>query len=124
MIRRPPRSTRTDTLFPYTTLFRSLDVDLRRFLPLIDRGRVRIFERQILHILRNQADRRTRVLAIGLQGGVVEVGARFVGHDDQAFTEKDGNNSHPRTVSEPRRTVAAALSSARRQAQWADAEPG
>src|SRR3546814_5702227 len=30
MIRRPPRSTRTDTLFPYTTLFRSvvLAVDL------------------------------------------------------------------------------------------------
>src|SRR3546814_4757013 len=26
MIRRPPRSTRTDTLFPYTTLFRSLSV--------------------------------------------------------------------------------------------------
>src|SRR3546814_3666183 len=28
MIRRPPRSTRTDTLFPYTTLFRSVFVDL------------------------------------------------------------------------------------------------
>src|SRR3546814_5563654 len=32
MIRRPPRSTRTDTLFPYTTLFRSrsriVEVDL------------------------------------------------------------------------------------------------
>src|SRR3546814_8635517 len=27
MIRRPPRSTRTDTLFPYTTLFRSLYKD-------------------------------------------------------------------------------------------------
>src|SRR3546814_2125617 len=26
MIRRPPRSTRTDTLFPYTTLFRSITV--------------------------------------------------------------------------------------------------
>src|SRR3546814_3898509 len=26
MIRRPPRSTRTDTLFPYTTLFRSAPV--------------------------------------------------------------------------------------------------
>src|SRR3546814_2801473 len=26
MIQRPPRSTRTDTLFPYTTLFRSLPV--------------------------------------------------------------------------------------------------
>src|SRR3546814_14639129 len=40
MIRRPPRSTRTDTLFPYTTLFRSpvaglaarrdIDLDLAR----------------------------------------------------------------------------------------------
>src|SRR3546814_16348313 len=27
MIRRPPRSTRTDTLFPYTTLFRSVAVE-------------------------------------------------------------------------------------------------
>src|SRR3546814_4502535 len=27
MIRRPPRSTRTDTLFPYTTLFRSISWD-------------------------------------------------------------------------------------------------
>src|SRR3546814_19692772 len=27
MIRRPPRSTRTDTLFPYTTLFRSDERD-------------------------------------------------------------------------------------------------
>src|SRR3546814_20231054 len=30
MIRRPPRSTRTDTLFPYTTLFRSSTTVLRR----------------------------------------------------------------------------------------------
>src|SRR3546814_13880740 len=29
MIRRPPRSTRTDTLFPYTTLFRSTALRLR-----------------------------------------------------------------------------------------------
>src|SRR3546814_18690500 len=28
MRRRPPRSTRTDTLFPYTTLFRSIAIDL------------------------------------------------------------------------------------------------
>src|SRR3546814_8304867 len=28
MIRRPPRSTRTDTLFPYTTLFRSLGAEI------------------------------------------------------------------------------------------------
>src|SRR3546814_4653888 len=30
MIRRPPRSTRTDTLFPYTTLFRSAGARARR----------------------------------------------------------------------------------------------
>src|SRR3546814_5464007 len=30
MIRRPPRSTRTDTLFPYTTLFRSARVERTR----------------------------------------------------------------------------------------------
>src|SRR3546814_3194826 len=33
MIRRPPRSTRTDTLFPYTTLFRSLDFARKYDLP-------------------------------------------------------------------------------------------
>src|SRR3546814_16718745 len=42
MIRRPPRSTRTDTLFPYTTLFRSLrDVrDARGGPPILHYGRV------------------------------------------------------------------------------------
>src|SRR3546814_4570235 len=30
MVRRPPRSTRTDTLFPYTTLFRSSALDRTR----------------------------------------------------------------------------------------------
>src|SRR3546814_12165116 len=39
MIRRPPRSTRTDTLFPYTTLFRS--GALRRRALLIPRDRRR-----------------------------------------------------------------------------------
>src|SRR3546814_3679094 len=29
MIRRPPRSTRTDTLFPYTTLFRSVQPQIK-----------------------------------------------------------------------------------------------
>src|SRR3546814_9338505 len=33
MIRRPPRSTRTDTLFPYTTLFRSILLCLALALP-------------------------------------------------------------------------------------------
>src|SRR3546814_4984762 len=41
MIRRPPRSTRTDTLFPYTTLFRSL-------------GTSRHVLRQAIRVLENQ----------------------------------------------------------------------
>src|SRR3546814_565823 len=39
MIRRPPRSTRTDTLFPYTTLFRSLQRRLLRRRPRRPAGR-------------------------------------------------------------------------------------
>src|SRR3546814_1521050 len=39
MIRRPPRSTRTDTLFPYTTLFRSIKDILFRA---AERTRVRV----------------------------------------------------------------------------------
>src|SRR3546814_14069403 len=41
MIRRPPRSTRTDTLFPYTTLFRSTGYGLSA-----RQTRQRIFARQ------------------------------------------------------------------------------
>src|SRR3546814_12444938 len=44
MIRPPPRSTRTDTLFPYTTLFRSLTVSSagvsREYLEMITRDTV------------------------------------------------------------------------------------
>src|SRR3546814_10972036 len=44
MIRRPPRSTRTDTLFPYTTLFRSNISNIILASPDIDRE---TFERDI-----------------------------------------------------------------------------
>src|SRR3546814_10443492 len=43
MIRRPPRSTRTDTLFPYTTLFRS--ASLARNVPSISPYRIRCISR-------------------------------------------------------------------------------
>src|SRR3546814_6886756 len=36
MLRRPPRSTLTDTLFPYTTLFRSLRIGLEMHLEFAD----------------------------------------------------------------------------------------
>src|SRR3546814_11084843 len=47
MIRRPPRSTRTDTLFPYTTLFRSLRQDVA--LALVERFE-RLVEQRMPHV--------------------------------------------------------------------------
>src|SRR3546814_7160361 len=38
MIRRPPRSTGTDTRFPYTTLFRAFAVEQPRHMPALDKG--------------------------------------------------------------------------------------
>src|SRR3546814_16368368 len=43
MIRRPPRSTRTDTLFPYTTLFRSCHLLLLENIKVLDVESVAIF---------------------------------------------------------------------------------
>src|SRR3546814_8897908 len=40
MIRRPPRATRTDTLFPYTTLFRSIAMGIVTLLQVKRRGPV------------------------------------------------------------------------------------
>src|SRR3546814_6908805 len=56
MIRRPPRSTRTDTLFPYTTLFRSL---------------ARAAGEQCAHV--------------GVAAFLAGVGHAHVGHADEAF---------------------------------------
>src|SRR3546814_16268408 len=56
MIRRPPRSTRTDTLFPYTTLFRSPDRLARHLHDLLSPGR-------------GGRDRRDRPSAGGGDGG-------------------------------------------------------
>src|SRR3546814_4262700 len=72
MIRRPPRSTRTDTLFPYTTLFRSVLEDI------LDRGGdgIGIDQHKVVDVLTHQfevfqphlLDRR----AIGEQAYVVQ----------------------------------------------------
>src|SRR3546814_14946113 len=49
MIRRPPRSTRTDTLFPYTTLFRSIEEatpepEAPEYIPVVRYGRYTLVE--------------------------------------------------------------------------------
>src|SRR3546814_19849423 len=59
MIRRPPRSTRTDTLFPYTTLFRSGCASRVRF----------------AHVLRTLSSRPGAALA-GAAGPVLEADPR------------------------------------------------
>src|SRR3546814_8932647 len=61
MIRRPPRSTRTDTLFPYTTLFRSLREDqfdfLEAYLATVDKGRLLVIGAHIPFFQLRAADR-------------------------------------------------------------------
>src|SRR3546814_6008805 len=60
MIRRPPRSTRTDPLFPYTTLFRSQRTTCPRRIKIqTDR---RIAERQLRHAQRQRRIDRAVVL--------------------------------------------------------------
>src|SRR3546814_3529805 len=54
MIRRPPRSTRTDTLFPYTTLFRS--VDRAGVLAPIG-NEIRVARHALVHLLGRDVDR-------------------------------------------------------------------
>src|SRR3546814_15494600 len=54
MIRRPPRSTRTDTLFPYTTLFRSAELGKIGASPALDGTHRQIIDLQQLQAERNR----------------------------------------------------------------------
>src|SRR3546814_14624053 len=69
MIRRPPRTTRTDTLFPYTTLFRSL------------RRSAYLFERA-----NNEALSQARLIeALGLYKRIADTGHEEIERDYQAL---------------------------------------
>src|SRR3546814_20857770 len=73
MIRRPPRSTRTDTLFPYTTLFRSVDDELRR---LMDDMLETMYDAPGIGLAAIQVGVPKRVLVIDLQDEDPETGER------------------------------------------------
>src|SRR3546814_3393964 len=60
MKRRPPRSTRTDTLFPYTTLFRSTAATVPRLRPVAERSDNRVDQRVIELGQRHQRSRQRR----------------------------------------------------------------
>src|SRR3546814_9049258 len=74
MIRRPPRSTRTDTLFPYTTLFRSLCSDETRVIR-------RKIDRCVCDVVRPAEIRRQLVLFDSRE--------LFIGHGRNGFLRLD-----------------------------------
>src|SRR3546814_6123060 len=67
MLRRPPRSTRTDTLFPYTTLFRSRTIgrDFRRLLPVSVRIGIEVVARLHARVHRGLVDAELGAESIG-----------------------------------------------------------
>src|SRR3546814_1345827 len=67
MIRRPPRSTRTDTLFPYTTLFRSMAIDRAT--------------RESLELTLTTSGQRKGSLLDAVDRTVTGAGARLLGQD-------------------------------------------
>src|SRR3546814_19973500 len=91
MIRRPPRSTRTDTLFPYTTLFRSPTLAVESDGRLV--AGVTGAKRNRLHVVRDTSRHRDFDIAIGHANNVFDRAfarrrdldtARFIGEIGRA----------------------------------------
>src|SRR3546814_1133771 len=99
MILRPPRSTRTDTLFPYTTLFRDPLSDP----PLV--GRYHDDQRRAAHIARDQ---RNLAAARNAPGGKAR-------GDDQRKDDARGTRVRRRARFDPRR-----IDRLQPQRQWPD----
>src|SRR3546814_6060580 len=77
MIRLPPRSTRTDTLFPYPTFFRSLDVAAAAFAQFLDPPH-------------EQRGAETAAAAVDADGERTPRLAGFDGRVDQRFEQREG----------------------------------
>src|SRR3546814_19999116 len=78
MIRRPPVSTRTDTLFPYTTLFRSSPVAVIAWMLLIG---------ATLAVVRAQRERYLALIFISVIGLVLSLGFVHLSAPDLALTQ-------------------------------------
>src|SRR3546814_10626067 len=107
MIRRPPRSTRTDPLFPYTTLFRSVGIG-QRATPIVLLADARAVAVEVERPAMERADergalahrllgprRRIDQLAAAMRADVVErlVGIRPGAHDDEDRKSTSLNSS-------------------------------
>src|SRR3546814_16127252 len=101
MIRRPPRSTRTDTLFPYTTLFRS------------DLARTRFVLDDLKRIARRRDARKPEHLDRNRRAGFLHLAALVVDQraDLAAFRADDEHVADPKraAVDEHRRDRPATL---------------
>src|SRR3546814_8120552 len=99
MIRRPPRSTRTDTLFPYTTLFRSIDdvVFGEGIIHQAQAGGFRALEQlpahqEFLRALRADQQRPDHGAAIARDEADLDMGVaepRIIGHDAHVGEERE-----------------------------------
>src|SRR3546814_6283222 len=91
MIRRPPISTRTDTLFPYTTLFRSQGRSARQLFDALGRFRLFLDLERVVELVEEAAERDAQrqlddlrlgeVLAQPLEHGVAQAVGRVPGGD-------------------------------------------
>src|SRR3546814_5649110 len=108
MIRRPPRSTRTDTLFPYTTLFRSLETFAKR--TVTDRVRLDLRQCRIQRMLigaahrdlREQREvhvviRRAEILDLGVAAGLLFL--EIVGREAEHRSEEHKYELQPLMLS-------------------------
>src|SRR3546814_6916094 len=90
MIRRPPRSTRTDTLFPYTTLFRSIVVEPQ------ERRGLRGVDTQ--HII----DGQQRLTTLQYVLAAIRLATRELGEKSvEAFLSNALDNPYPDTMGSP-----------------------
>src|SRR3546814_18303110 len=90
MIRRPPRSTRTDTLFPYTTLFRSKGRDAA----LCHRLAIAEVERQ--HLVAQRPHRRGQRQALAPTPAQIGISARDPHRLGDLLSRIFDKSAHPR----------------------------
>src|SRR3546814_4991946 len=119
MIRRPPRSTRTYTLFPYTTLFRSHIVDLAHQILEVERFRQELRLRHIfLGAQRHRGkagDEHDLRLLGGLCGVLGEFAPVHFGHDDVRQEQVERSEEHTSELQSIMRTSYAVFCTKKRK---------
>src|SRR3546814_2681518 len=90
MIRRPPRSTRTDTLFPYTTLFRSFPRKNSRSLAALGMTKMELFRPSLeILLVADVRDGAFVLLAVRARGErVLAAGDQVVGARSEEHTSE------------------------------------